>query len=110
MTALPLQPRLKSYRGAKEQLQRRTTDFNRMAQRVVDHVNTLIANDPREVQMYIFANIAIDLGLTTDEVRSAIYHGGYNGITVGVTDEDRIALARYKSTSHPPRIDRTSAG
>jgi hypothetical protein len=96
MAILPLQPRLKSYRGAKENLRRKNNEYNAMARRVVDHVNTLIANDPRETQQYIYDYIAIDLGLSRDEVRDAIYGGGNNGITVGVTAQDRTALARYK--------------
>lgn len=96
MTDLPLQPRLDDYRGSKENLRRKVAEHNAMAQRVVDHLNTLIANDPRDLQQYIYADIAHDLRLSTDEVQSAVMYGGHNGITVGVTEEDRQALARFK--------------
>lgn len=92
MTHFPLQPRLESYRGSKENLRRKAAEHNAMARRVVDHLNTLIANDPRDRQLYIYDSIARDLGLSADEVQSAVMYGGHNGITVGVTDEDR---ARY---------------
>lgn len=97
MSQLPIRPRLKTYRAAKENLRRRTAEYNAMAMRVTDHLNREIANDPGEIQQYSFALLAIDLRLTTDQVRSAISNGGYNGITVGVTPQDREAMARYKS-------------
>jgi hypothetical protein len=67
-----------------------------MAQRVADHVNALIANDPSEYQQYTFGFIAIDLGLAREEVWRAISDGGHNGITVHVDEEARRQLARYK--------------
>ena len=88
---------IRSYRGSKENLRRRNIAFNSMARRVAVHLNTLIANNPRPIQVYSFARLAQDLGLTTDEVRSAISNGGYNGITFGVNDEDRKALDQFKS-------------
>jgi hypothetical protein len=47
--------------------------------------------------MYTFDSIARNLGLTVDEVRSALPEGGYNGISFGVREEDRRALARFKT-------------
>jgi hypothetical protein len=44
----------------------------------------------------VFADIAIDLGLTADQVRSAFSNVGHSGMTILVTEEDRVALARYK--------------
>ncbi|MEZ2201885.1 hypothetical protein AAE027_07555 [Bradyrhizobium japonicum] len=93
---LPLQPRLMDYRGADPKKQRKVAEHNAMAQRVADHLNTLIANDPAPMQQYLWHGIARDLGLTTDKVESAVMYGGHNGITIGVTDEGRRAVARYK--------------
>jgi hypothetical protein len=99
MAILPLRPYLKHYSGSQENPRRKTAEYNEMAIRVVEHVNALIANNADENQQYMFAEIAIDLGLTADQVRSAISYGGHNGITIHVTEEDRVALARYKSKS-----------
>lgn len=97
MPNLPLRPNLRDYRGQKEILRRRNDEYNRIAQRVADHVNRLVADDPDEIQQYFFGSIAIDLGLDVDDVRSAISNGGYNGITLRVTEDDRRAMAGYKS-------------
>ncbi|MER8917691.1 hypothetical protein NKI32_28235 [Mesorhizobium sp. M0761] len=97
MAILPLVPHVKRYRGGKRDLQLKSADAIALARRVANHVNRLIANDPRELQQYFFANIAHDLGFKVEVVRSAISDGGYNGITIHVSPEDRIALARYKS-------------
>ncbi|TIW97771.1 MAG: hypothetical protein E5V59_09275 [Mesorhizobium sp.] len=95
MPILPLRPNLQSYRGGKQNLQLKSTEANRLAQRIVDHVNRLIARDPHEMQQYFFASIALDLGCSTEAVRSAIPEGGYNGITLWISEEDRRALTRY---------------
>jgi hypothetical protein len=97
MTSLPLQPRLKDYNGSNERMRREVAEYNAMAQRVVRHLNTLIAKDPRDIQAYDFDTIARELNLDTNEVASAIMYGGHNGITVGVGDSDRQKLTRFLS-------------
>jgi hypothetical protein len=97
MPNLPLKPNLKHYGGSKENLQRKNAESNKTAIKVAEHVNVLIANDPGEMQQYLFALLAIDLGLTADQVRAAISDGGHNGITIRITPADREALARYKT-------------
>jgi hypothetical protein len=101
MSQIPIMPALAEYRGSKDNLRRKAAEHNLMARRVVDHLNTLIANDPSDMQQFIFASVARDLGLTADEVQSAVRYGGHNGITVCVTDEDRKVLARFKSQDRP---------
>jgi len=93
MPNLPITPRFKHYRGAKENLQRKSHEAARTARLIADHVNKLIANNPDQIQQYMFANIAHDLGVTTEQVRSAISTGG-NGITIGVDEDDRRELVR----------------
>lgn len=100
MPGVPIQPRIKSYRGAKPALQRKNAEENERARRIVDYVNHLIANNPEEQQQqYLFGYIAIDLKVDVEQVRSAIEAGGYNGISLRVTPDDRPALERYK-TNH----------
>lgn len=94
MVELPIQPRFKRYRGAKPNLQRKAAEEYSAAKKIADHVNTLIANDPSEIQQYIFARIALDLRVEADEVRRAL-PGGYNGLTLRVTEADRRALVSY---------------
>jgi hypothetical protein len=99
MAILPLRPYLKHYSGSQENPRRKIAEYNEMATRIVEHVNALIANNPDETQQYMFAEIAIELGLAADQVRSAFSSVGRNGITIHVTEEDRMALAHYKSKS-----------
>jgi hypothetical protein len=99
MAILPLRPCLKHYSGSQENPRRKIAEYNEMATRVVEYVNALIANNPDENQQYMFGKIAIDLGLTADQVRSAFSYVGHSGMTIHVTEEDRVALARYKSKS-----------
>lgn len=94
MSVIPVRPQLKDYNGRNEARRRKVDEFNAMAQRVVDHVNILIANNPNEIQEYNFHLIAIDLGLSAEDVQSAIMYGGHNGITLGVGAEERRALER----------------
>ena len=89
MATLPLEPHLKHYRGAKENLQRKYAEENRIRMKVAEHVNRLIANDPEPQQQYLFGFIAADLGVTKDQVRDAISDGGYNGITLWITRGSR---------------------
>jgi hypothetical protein len=67
----PITPRYNTYRESKENLRRKAAEHNAMANRVVEYLNTLIANDPSETQQYLYFTIARDLR-PTDEVRSAI--------------------------------------
>lgn len=96
MPNLPLRPNLSSYRGAKENLRRKNLEKNALAHRIAYYVNRLIANDPTELQQYIFATIAMDIDVATDDVRSAISDGGYNGITIRVTERDRKMLEQFR--------------
>lgn len=99
MPELPLQPQLVIYRGSKENLRRRADEKNAIRHRVAEYVNQLAANNPDEMQQYFFGNIARELGVPEEEVRSAISDGGYNGITLGVRGPEREALARYKRSA-----------
>jgi hypothetical protein len=96
MTKLPLQPRLDGYRGSDRKKQLKASEHNAMARRVVDHLNNQIANDPDERQQYLYYEIARELELTVEQVESAVMYGGHNGITVGIDEEGRQQLARYR--------------
>ena len=97
MPGVPLQPRIKSYRGAKPELQRKNAEENERARKIVDYVNKLIADNPDEMQQYLFGYIAIDLKVDVEHVRAAIETGGSNGISLRVTLADRPSLEPYKS-------------
>jgi hypothetical protein len=98
MPGLPVTPYFKRYRGAKLNLQRKAAEESRAAQRIADYVNARIANDPDEVQQIIFAFVAIEVGVTTEQVRRAL-PGGFNGWTFRVDENDRKALERYKKAT-----------
>lgn len=99
MSRLPIQPNLKTYRGSKENLRRKNADHNLIAYRVADHINQLIFGNPSSMQQYIFAEIASDLDLTVEQVRSAISDGGFHGRTIGkITQRERNELAKYITT------------
>jgi hypothetical protein len=95
MFSLPVKPRRDSYCGSNAQRRRRAADFNDMAAKIANHVNAEIAKNPEEIQQYLFAMIANDLGLSENQVRSAIPSTGFNGATFRVSKEDRQALASY---------------
>ncbi|OQW56218.1 MAG: hypothetical protein A4S14_10640 [Proteobacteria bacterium SG_bin9] len=95
MPGLPVAPHFKEYRGAKPHLQRRAAEEFRTAQRIADYVNAQIANDPDEVQQIIFGFVAIELGVTVEQVQRAL-PGGSNGWTFRVDEYDRKGLERYK--------------
>ena len=93
---LPLTPRLKQYSGNDPEKRRKAAERNAMAQRVVDHLNRLIAANPSETQSYAWAFVARDLKLTAEQVESSVAYGGNNGITIKIGPEDRPGLDRYK--------------
>ena len=92
MVRPPLYPRINRYSGKDLTKRRKAIEHNAMAERVVDHLNRLIANDPAETQGYIWGFVAHDLKLTLDQVTSAVVDGGSNGITLEVRPEDRAGL------------------
>jgi len=93
---LPPIPFVKFYRGSKPEKQRENARAVERAYRIADHLFTLMANDPRDVQVHLFAEIARDLNVTTEQVRDAVSTGGYNGITVNLDEADRRQLERYR--------------
>lgn len=97
MPFLPFTAQFKHYAGAKPELRRKNNEAFAVATRIAEHVNRLVANNPNELQQYYFASIAAEMDVTTNQVRSAISDGGYNGITLRVTGEDREELKRYES-------------
>jgi hypothetical protein len=98
MPELPVSPRFKRYRGANPNLQRKAAEEATTAQRIADYVSAKIANDPNEHQQILFGFIAIELGVTTEQVRRAL-PGGYNGWTFRVDEDDWKALERFKKTT-----------
>jgi predicted transcriptional regulator of viral defense system len=94
MADLPVQPRLTHYRGGKETLRRKAAEANELAWKIANYVNRLIANNPAENQQIIFATVAIDLNVDTEDVRNAL-PGGHNGWTFQVNAQNRKDLERY---------------
>lgn len=104
MPDLPITACRKSYRGAKQALQRKTADLNRQIAIIERHANQLIAESPAEFQRLSFGLIALDLRVDEDLVRFALSDGGTNGRLVHVTAEDRERLAEYlQATADWPR-------
>ena len=95
MAVLPITAQFKRYSGGKPELRRKAAEAMVRAERIAAHLNRLIAANPSETQQYYFASMAIDLGVTTEQVRSAVSDGGHNGITLRVTPADRERLASY---------------
>lgn len=97
MAQVPIEGRYKDYRGANVAMRERVAAHNRMVDRVIIHLNTLVANDPAEQQQYLYGFVALDLGLTKEQVSLAVMYGGSNGISIRVLPEVRPAVSRYKS-------------
>ena len=84
MTTYPISTRRKGYRGSKRKLLEDVLYFNRCSEKIEQHLNRLIEEKDQEIQMYVYGEIALDLGLKIDLVRDAlsVAGGGYNGITI----------------------------
>jgi hypothetical protein len=93
---IPIQPHFMSYEGANPRRCQDAARRNKTAQRVADYVNRKLANDPSEIQQFMFGFIAADVGIDVDDVRAAISNGGHNGITLRITEAGRFALAQYR--------------
>lgn len=106
MDNLPIRPHFKSY-GRSQRTREKAIAFNRMAQRVADHVHRLILADESKIQVYSYFEIAQPLGLDVADVRAAIGRGGFNGITFGVNEAERQALAALLETSRNAAIGTT---
>jgi hypothetical protein len=93
--------------GSNERVRRKWTERSEVASRIVKHLNTLVANNPAEVQQYSFFRIANALGVTVKEVKAALDPrlGGDNGVTFGVREKDRIALAEAGYRPQTPPAD-----
>jgi len=89
---LPFQARLDSMRGVAPHFRK---DFIHGKEKLERHLNRLIANNPNDVQQYVFASLAADTGLAPDFVRRCVSPGDSNGITLRVSAEDRKSLAHY---------------
>jgi hypothetical protein len=96
MPQVPVQGRYKESRGANAAMREKVAAHNAMVDRIVAYINKQVACDPDELQQYLYGFVAIDLGLTKEQVSSAVMDGGSNGITLRVRPEDRLALERYK--------------
>ncbi len=97
MPSLPIRPNLKHYSGAKDSIRRKVNEHNAKLQRIADHLNRLIADNPNEMQQHLYGYIAIDLGVSLQDVQEASPEGGSNGITLRVRPEDRPLMERYRS-------------
>lgn len=73
----------------------RVAAHNATVDRVITHINTQVAKDADELQQILYGFVALALGLTKEQVASAVMYGGSNGITLCVRPEDRLALERY---------------
>lgn len=94
MARLPLQARLKNVpRSNDERARRKIIDRNATAERVVEHLHRLIAENPENEQVLYWADIARQLSLSADEVAESVMYGGHHGIRVTVSDDDRVFLS-----------------
>ena len=89
----------KPTREAKIRSDQDRVDYQKACLRIEEYVNRRAFEDRSEVQVFAFANIATDLALPIEWVRSALVGGGHNGMTVKVTEAQREELARRFSQS-----------
>lgn len=86
MARIPLQARIKNVTGSTDRARRKVIDDNALAERVIEHLHRLIARNPEQEQQYLWADIARELSLSSDEVGQAVMYGGHHGIRVVVTE------------------------
>jgi hypothetical protein len=94
MTRLPLRARLKNVTGSTERARRKAIDDNATAERVIKHLHRLIVKNPEREQRYLWADVARQLSLSTEEVERAVMYGGHHGIRVVVSDEDLAFISK----------------
>jgi hypothetical protein len=76
MAELPLRANQKSYLGNDRHRRSQVQLRNQRAQKIVDYINALIANNPLPQQPYISMSIAYDFGCDNQDVREAVGYGG----------------------------------
>lgn len=90
MTKLfPIHVPRSSYRGSKQSLREKASDYNRDAERLERYLNDRIEADPSPIQQYIYGFIAPDVGLSLERVREILFgvDCGHNGLTVAKSDD-----------------------
>lgn len=99
MPGLPLQPHLRRYQGHNEAKRAKIDEYNRLAHRIVERLNRIIADDPSPGQQHLYGHLAAEFGVEQSIVAEAVGIGGSNGITLRVDEEDRRRLKPYEGKS-----------
>lgn len=95
MSQLPLQPKVDGYSGSDVRKLRKAREHNELARNVVDYLHRKLAHLPNGVHQFLWADIAHEMELSTDQVRSTVRYEGHNGITIKVIEDHRTFLNRF---------------
>ncbi len=89
MKVFPIHVPRKHYRGSKEAMRRRVSEYNQDAAKLEAYLNEQIQADPTPIQQYLYGFISPDVGLSVDRVREILFgvDCGHNGLTVAKSVE-----------------------
>lgn len=83
MPMYPLQLPRNGYRGTNPSRRRKSSEFNKAAERLEQHINESIESGTDQTQVFIYGFLAADLGMSVDLIRRILEGvGGHTGITV----------------------------
>jgi hypothetical protein len=92
MREYPVSVRRDSYRGANAAKQRKAAEYNRVASRVADYINSDLRDKPTDkIYTYLSAQIAQELGENSELVHEIVFSidCGHNGVTIVKGDYDK---------------------
>ncbi len=84
MPVYPIHVPRSGYRGSDPRLLRKAQRHNDIAKTCEDYLNRKVSEQHEDAHVYIYGFMAIDLGLTTEEVRDVMFavDCGHTGITI----------------------------
>lgn len=87
MVTYPVTVERKTYRGSKETLRRKASEYNRVAAELEEYINGQLLKQTEEVKVYHYHEIAAATGYPLERVREILFsvEGGHNGFTAKKT-------------------------
>jgi hypothetical protein len=84
MVTYPIHVSRKRYGGRNLARLRNSQEHNRLAEQLENYLNAKIEQNSNQTQVYLYAQIAIDLGFSVDAIRAVLFavDSGHNGLTV----------------------------
>ena len=83
MPLIPIRVPRDPYRGSNANRRRKAAEFDRIAEKLEEHINREMAMSSETRHVFVYGELAFDLGLLQNQVRDALAGiGGDTGIAV----------------------------